>query len=400
MGPLVPSIISNEFDLIIALILGFGFGFILEQSGFSSSKKLVGLFYGYNFVVIKVFMTAGLTAMIGVLAFSHFGLLDISIVYINPTFLKSAIIGGLIMGVGFIIGGFCPGTSVCASAIGKWDGMVFILGSVFGIYFFMEIYPLISDMYFDGAMGALTMPQILGISEVSFALIMSAMTAGIFVMVSFIQSRVNKIPFELPKKKVVRMSILAIVPILIIAVTGFMPNRLERIEAKANDPENLKAAELKALDSDKLAIEIVNNYYNWNIIDVRSPEEYKSWHLPLSINIPLDSILNREWETYFKQDFKKNIYYSDDIDQTKKAFALAEVIGKADNYILNSTSKEFRTMFFEPHTLQAGASKETVKYYNFREETGKQMNDLKKSLERFHSAPKIKKMRKVQGGCA
>ncbi|MCK5206688.1 MAG: sulfurtransferase, partial [Cyclobacteriaceae bacterium] len=100
MGPLVPSIISDEFDLIIAIILGFGFGFILEQAGFSSSKKLVGLFYGYNFVVLKVFFTAGITAMIGVLAFSHFGLLDISLIYVNPTFLKSAIVGGLVMGVG------------------------------------------------------------------------------------------------------------------------------------------------------------------------------------------------------------------------------------------------------------------------------------------------------------
>ena len=54
MGPLVPLIISDEFDLIIALILGFGFGFILEQAGFSTSKKLVGLFYGRDFVVLKV----------------------------------------------------------------------------------------------------------------------------------------------------------------------------------------------------------------------------------------------------------------------------------------------------------------------------------------------------------
>ncbi|MCK5700904.1 MAG: YeeE/YedE family protein, partial [Cyclobacteriaceae bacterium] len=299
MGPLVPSIISDEFDLIIAIILGFGFGFILEQAGFSSSKKLVGLFYGYNFVVLKVFFTAGITAMIGVLAFSHFGLLDISLIYVNPTFLKSAIVGGLVMGVGFIVGGFCPGTSVCASAIGKLDGITFVLGSFLGIYFFMEIYPFISDMYFEGGIGAVTMPEMLGISQISFALILSISAIGIFVLVTYIESRVNKTSFELPKKKVVRMSILALVPILIIAVTGFMPNRLERIEAQINDPVNLKAAEAKSLDPDKLAFEIVHNYYKWNVIDVRSPEAYKAWHLPLSINIPLDSMLNREWETYF-----------------------------------------------------------------------------------------------------
>ena len=400
MGPLVPLIISDEFDLIIALILGFGFGFILEQAGFSTSKKLVGLFYGRDFVVLKVFFTAGITAMLCVLLFSHFGLLDISLIYVNPTFLKSAIIGGLIMGVGFIIGGFCPGTSLCATAIGKLDGITFVLGSFLGIYFFMEIYPLITDMYFAGALGAVTMNDMLGISQTSLAIIMSIIAIGAFVLVSYIEARVNKTAFELPKKKVVRMSILGLIPFLIIAVTGFMPDRLERIEAQINDPINLEAADTKALDSDKLAFEIVNNYYKWNVIDVRSPAAYKAWHLPLSINIPLDSMLNREWETYFKQTHKKNIFYSDDVNQSKKAFALSQVIGKADDYILNGTARDFRSDFFDPQKPQSDATKDMVNLYNFRVKSGIQMSALAKSLERFHSKPKVKKLRKVQGGCA
>ncbi len=400
MGPLVPLIISNEFDLIVALILGFGFGFILEQAGFSSSKKLVGLFYGYNFIVLKVFFTAGITAMIGVLVFSHFGLLDVSLIYINPTFLQSAIVGGLIMGVGFIVGGFCPGTSLCASAIGKLDGITFVLGSFLGIYFFMEIYPLISEMYFDGALGAVTMPDMFGISKISFALILSTLAVVIFVLVSYIESRVNKTSFEFPRKKIVRMSILASVPIIIIAVTGFMPNRLERIEAQINDPVNLKAAEAKSLDADKLAFEIVHNYYKWNIIDVRSPAEYKAWHLPLSINIPLDSMLNREWEPYLKQQHKKNIFYADDLGKTKKAFALAQVLGNADDYILISSSIEFHKIFFNPQKPQVSASKDDFNLYNFRKKSGIQMSKLVKSLERFNNKPIIKKPRKVQGGCA
>ncbi len=400
MGPLVPSIISGQFDLVIALILGFGFGFILEQSGFSNSKKLVGLFYGYDFVVLKVFFTAGVTAMVGVLALGHFGLLDLSLIYVNPTFLRSAIIGGLIMGVGFVVGGFCPGTSVCATFIGKLDGLTFVIGSFLGIYLFMEFYPALSHMYMADAMGPVKIYEVLGISAVGFAVIMSAIAIGAFVLATYVESRVHDRPFAFPQKRIIKMTAVALLPFIVVAVTAFTPDKDERIEARSKEAKYMKDAEAMAVEPDQLAMEIVNNYYKWNIIDVRSPEEYKAWHLPLSINIPLDSIQNREWEPYLKQKFKKNIFYSDDLSKTKEAFALAEVLGKAENYILDGTAKQFRAMFFNPINPGPDATKEQMDLYNFRRKSGIQMKELMKSLERFHSKPKVRKLRKVQGGCA
>ena len=400
MGPLVPTIISNEFDLIIALILGFGFGFILEQAGFSSSKKLVGLFYGKNFVVLKVFFTAGITAMILVLVSGHFGLLDLSLIYINPTFLTSAIIGGLIMGVGFIVGGFCPGTSICASAIGKLDGITFMLGSLLGVYLFMELYPLIEGIYFSGSMGNITIYEMLGISNISFAILLSLVAIGMFVLVTYIESRVNNKPFVIAKNSVARLSLIAVIPFLIISITGFMPDRITRIQQVINNPERLSGADLKAIDADKLAFEITNNYYEWTIIDVRSPEAYKAWHIPLSINIPLDSLLNPEWESVLKQKFKKNIFYADDLAESRKAFVLSEIVGKADNYILENTAEEFKTMFYNLDLPEDALSKDLVDIYNFRTKSAKKMDDLAKSLERFHTKPKIVKRKRAQGGCS
>ena len=164
MGPLVPEILSSEFNLIVAFIVGIGFGFILEQAGFSSTRKLAGLFYGYDFTVLKVFFTAGITAMIGVLILAHFDLLDLNLIYVNPTFLWSALIGGCIMGLGFIIGGFCPGTSFCAAAIGKVDGMIFVLGSIFGILLFNEAYPLLESIYMAENRGPLLINEYFGIT--------------------------------------------------------------------------------------------------------------------------------------------------------------------------------------------------------------------------------------------
>ncbi len=178
MGPLVPQeIISASWNLFIAFGIGIGFGFVLEQAGFSSSRKLAGMFYGYDTVVLKVFFTGAITAMLGLLFFSLFGWIDLSLIYVNPTFLWSAIGGGVIMGAGFIIGGFCPGTSVCAAAIGKIDAMVFIGGIFLGIFFFAEGYPLIKDFYMAGSFGPIKISDFFGISGgvMAFLVIIAAL---------------------------------------------------------------------------------------------------------------------------------------------------------------------------------------------------------------------------------
>ena len=181
MGPLITNdIISADTNLLLAFIIGIAFGFILESSGFSSSRKLAGLFYGYDTVVIKVFFTAGITAMVGLLFFSLFGWIDMEMVYVNPTFLPSAIIGGLIMGLGFIMGGFCPGTSVCAAAIGKIDAIVFIGGLFIGVLLFTEGYPLLKNMYMAGSKGDVKLSDVLGVKDGIMALLFIFMAVVVF----------------------------------------------------------------------------------------------------------------------------------------------------------------------------------------------------------------------------
>lgn len=181
MGPLITNdIISSDTNLLFAFIIGIAFGFILESSGFSSSRKLAGLFYGYDTVVLKVFFTAGITAMVGLLFFSLFGWIDMEMVYINPTFLPSAIVGGLIMGLGFIMGGFCPGTSVCAAAIGKIDAMVFIGGLFIGVFIFTEGFPLLEKLYMAGAKGDIKISDALGLKDGVVALLFILMAVTVF----------------------------------------------------------------------------------------------------------------------------------------------------------------------------------------------------------------------------
>lgn len=166
MGPLIVSdIITQNTNFFLAFIIGIGFGFVLESSGFSSSRKLAGVFYGYDTVVLKVFFTAAIVAMLGMLFMSLFNWIDLDMVYINPTYLWSTIIGGAIMGAGFITGGFCPGTSFCAASIGKIDAMFFIVGMFLGVLIFAEAYPLLENFYKGSFKGTPTLSQALGIKD-------------------------------------------------------------------------------------------------------------------------------------------------------------------------------------------------------------------------------------------
>ncbi|TNF40300.1 MAG: sulfurtransferase, partial [Bacteroidetes bacterium] len=66
MGPLsIMSEFPEWVNLLIGFIIGIGFGFALEQAGFSSSRKLAGMFYGYDTTVLKVFFTAAIVALVG-----------------------------------------------------------------------------------------------------------------------------------------------------------------------------------------------------------------------------------------------------------------------------------------------------------------------------------------------
>ena len=196
IGPIISSgIVSQAWDNIFAVLIGMGFGFALESSGFSSSRKIIGTFFGYDFVVVKVFFTAAIVASMGLLYLSYFGLVDYSLLYIQPTFLTSAIVGGIIMGIGFSMGGFCPGTSLCAAAVGRLDGLVFFGGMFLGVFLFSESFPIFENMYYSGSQGAKMINSVLGISPELFTFFLVLAAVGMFFGAAWVQKKVKKVEY-------------------------------------------------------------------------------------------------------------------------------------------------------------------------------------------------------------
>jgi hypothetical protein len=195
-GPLIPmGVIPETWNNVIALLLGIGFGFALEASGFSSSRKIMGTFFGYDFVVLRVFFTAAITAMSGIIYFDYMGWMDASMLYINPYYVSPAITGGLVMGAGFALGGFCPGTSFCGVAIGKIDAMIFSGGLFVGIFIFSEVYPLFEKLYNSGNMGDAMIYDMLGMSKAVFAFLLILAAIGMFYAATFVEKKVKKVDY-------------------------------------------------------------------------------------------------------------------------------------------------------------------------------------------------------------
>ncbi|WP_111709191.1 DUF6691 family protein [Lutibacter citreus] len=194
MGPLIPNgVIPYEWNNILAILIGIAFGFVLESSGFSSSRKLAGVFYGYDFAVLKVFFTAAVVASIGLYYMDYLGYISVGELYVQPTYLWGAIIGGAVMGVGFVAAGFCPGTAITSVAIGKIDAMVYIVGIMIGVFIFSEFYTLFQPLYEGSYLGNITVVDYFGVNPYIFIFCLTIVALLAFFFTDMIRKKVKKV---------------------------------------------------------------------------------------------------------------------------------------------------------------------------------------------------------------
>jgi len=185
----VYGFVSDAQGLLVALALGFGFGWFLERAGFGSSCRLCAQFYLYDMTVLKVMFTAIVTAAVGLWLLSAVGLLDLGAVYLTPTAYGAQLVGGLLLGAGFIVGGYCPGTSVAASATGSGDGLVYLLGFGSGLALFALAFPGLELWADANSRGALTLPQAWDLPYGAVVLGLVAIAGAAFVAAEWSERR-------------------------------------------------------------------------------------------------------------------------------------------------------------------------------------------------------------------
>ena len=187
-----PLQLNNEIPegvlLLFALLTGIVFGMFLEKAGFGNARKLVQQFYFSDMAMFKVLFSAIVTAMIGIYWLSYFGVLDITQIYINGSYLWPQLLGGIVFGIGFVMCGLCPGTSCVAVFTGKLDALAVFAGMFTGLIIFGEIEPILHRAINFSSMGDLSLYELFNMNYGMLTFLITLFALGAF----WVAGRVEK----------------------------------------------------------------------------------------------------------------------------------------------------------------------------------------------------------------
>ena len=182
--------LGSSAAFVVSLLLGFGFGFALEQAGFGSSRRLAGIFYFRDMTVLRVMFTAMVTAMLGLQLALALGVVSADQIYFLPTIYGAQIVGGLLFGVGFVLSSWCPGTAAVGLASGRLDALIFLAGAAAGSVLFNELYGLVAPLANWGDSGVKFAWEALGVPAPVFALLFASVAVAAFWGSEWIERKV------------------------------------------------------------------------------------------------------------------------------------------------------------------------------------------------------------------
>jgi hypothetical protein len=125
--------------IILAIVLGAAFGFALDRVGATNPGYIIRMLNLSDLHLMKTILTA-----IGVASILTFGGLLLGMVDPGHLSVKDAYIGvfvgGILLGLGFAVAGYCPGTGLTALSTGRIDALFFVIGGLLGAGAYMLSY--------------------------------------------------------------------------------------------------------------------------------------------------------------------------------------------------------------------------------------------------------------------
>ncbi len=289
MAPFPIDAILGKFGAyLIYLLIGVGFGSVLEMAGFAHSPKLAAQFYLKDMTVLKVMFTAIIVAMTLIFLSSGLMLLDFDKLWVNPTYLWPGIIGGLIMGVGFIIGGFCPGTSLVALATLRVDGFFFVLGATTGIFIFGETVSNYTGFWTSSYLGRIILPEVFHVHTGVIVLLVILMALFMFKGGEMLEAAIGKKKVSKSKWKIAGASALVILSLLGIVIG--QPSVQDKWEMVSKTKQVLLDDRQVQVHPGELLDLMYDDSKNLVLLDVRPEKDYNIFHIKNAKMVELDDI--------------------------------------------------------------------------------------------------------------
>ena len=181
---------SHPLEMTVALAVGLGFGFALERGGFGRADNLAAIFYGRNFRVLRVMFTAIVTCSVGLYLLDGIGWLPLSSLKLLETFWVPQAVGGFLLGAGFILGGYCPGTSLVGVASGKVDALLFLAGLALGTFAFSLTQPWVEEFQLRGSLNELLLPEAFHLPRWLTVAALVVLALGAFRLAGWVERKV------------------------------------------------------------------------------------------------------------------------------------------------------------------------------------------------------------------
>jgi uncharacterized protein len=168
---------ESVWKLTLGLLTGVTFGFLLQKGWVAKQRVIVGAFLLRDFTAIKVLLTAAAVGSVGVWGLHALGVGELQP---KPMMVGGIVGGGILFGVGIVLFGYCPGTSIAASGEGHRDAKVGVLGMLVGAGAYVLTYPALEPVIKDfGNWGKATLPSVSEVSPLIWVPVFATITLGV-----------------------------------------------------------------------------------------------------------------------------------------------------------------------------------------------------------------------------
>lgn len=178
-------------EILLALVLGAAFGAVLDRIGAADPSVIGRMLNLTNLRLMKAILLAIGVGSVLMFGGQMLGLVEVGHMSVKATY-AGVLLGGLLLGFGWALAGYCPGTGIVALGAGRRDALAFVAGGLLGAAAYMATYSAVDStgILADLAGGKVTLGTVPGSSYAGLTAlsgdILGIVLGLVFIVVAFL----------------------------------------------------------------------------------------------------------------------------------------------------------------------------------------------------------------------